>query len=86
MLSRFATALTVLVLLYAIADRYVSNFFVFDPTRLQEISQTVIARHSNDTATLLRELTTELQAEYGGAVVDWDKDSWFFNNAGNAMV
>lgn len=86
MLPRVASILAVLVLFYAVADRYVSNFFVFDPKRLQEISQSVIAKHGNDTTALLRDLTSELQSEYGGAVVDWTKGDWFFNNAGGAMV
>jgi hypothetical protein len=67
-------------------DQNLHAQYVFEPAKLQEISQSAIAAHGNNTGALLRQITADLKAEYGDAIHDWTKEDWFFNNAGGAMV
>lgn len=67
-------------------DQNLHKAYIFDPAKLQQISQNAIAIHGNDTLPMMRQITADLKAEYGSAIVDWTKEDWFFNNAGGAMV
>jgi hypothetical protein len=78
--------LGLLVPLIYFLDQNIHTQYVFEPAKLQEISQSAIAAHGNNTEALLRQITTDLKAEYGDAIHDWTKEDWFFNNAGGAMV
>ncbi|KAL6252699.1 C-8 sterol isomerase [Rhinocladiella similis] len=66
-------------------DQNLHKAYIFDPAKLQQISQNAIAIHGNDTLPMMRQITADLKAEYGSAIVDWTKEDWFFNNAGGAM-
>lgn len=86
MLSRLAVISACLAPIFYILDGYAHTQYVFVPEKLQAISRDAIALHGNDTEPLLREITRQLRLEYGGAVTEWSRDDWFFNNAGGAMV
>ena len=73
------------------ADKnFLPTQYVFEPAKLQQISQNAIAMYGdggNQTEALLRQITSDLRKEYGDLINgDWGKDDWFFNNAGGAMV
>ncbi|KKY21431.1 putative c-8 sterol isomerase [Phaeomoniella chlamydospora] len=85
MLFKLSLILAVLAPLLYIIDSFLPTQYVFDPARLQEISRNAISIHGNNSEPLLRQITQDLKAEYGDAVVDWEKEDWFFNNAGGAM-
>jgi C-8 sterol isomerase len=75
-------------ILYLLDTHFIRAQFIFDPVKLQQISQSAISMHgsgSNATEPLLRQITQDLRAAYGDAVQDWTADDWFFNNAGGAM-
>jgi len=84
---RLLSLLALLIPLFYILDQRIHTQYIFSPTKLQEISQNAIAVHGNNTESLMRQITADLKAEYGNAIIDeWTKDDWFFNNAGGAMV
>jgi hypothetical protein len=85
-ISPFLLLLGLLVPVIYFLDQNLHTQYVFEPAKLQEISQSAIAVHGNNTEALLRQITTNLKAEYGDAIHDWTKQDWFFNNAGGAMV
>ncbi|KAK7898061.1 C-8 sterol isomerase [Exophiala xenobiotica] len=70
---------------FYLLDQYIHTQYIFDPVRLQQISQRAIEIHGNDTLPLLQQITADLKAEYGAAITEWSKNDWFFNNAGGAM-
>ena len=73
--------------LFYFLDQNIHTQYVFDHVKLQEISQAAIAKHGNDTESLMRQVHQGLRAEYGDAIVaDYSKEDWFWNNAGGAMV
>lgn len=76
-----------LIPLFWTLDKYVHTQFVFDPAKMQSISQNAIKIHGDNTTALLRHITADLKAEYGDAIhSDWTDDDWIWNNAGGAMV
>lgn len=76
-----------LVPLFYVLDQYIHTQYIFDPVKLQQISQNAIETYGNDTLPMLRQITADLKAEYGDAIIaDWTKDDWFWNNAGGCMV
>ena len=85
MLLTLGLILAVLSPIVYVLDSNIHTQFIFDPVKLQQISQNAISIHGNATEPLLRQITHDLQAEYGDAVQDWTADDWFFNNAGGAM-
>ena len=72
--------------LLPVVNQTLQNQYVFDPAKLQEISQKAIAIHGNNTESLMRRITWDLKEEYGDAISNWTREDWFFNNAGGAMV
>ena len=86
MLFTTASILLILAPIFYTLDSYLHTQYIFDPHKLQQISQSAIHQHGNDTTKLLHVITETLRSEYGpGAVSAWDEDDWFFNNAGGAM-
>lgn len=85
MLLTLGLILAVLSPIVYLLDSNIHTQFIFDPVKLQQISQNAISIHGNATEPLLHQITHDLQAEYGDAVQDWTADDWFFNNAGGAM-
>ncbi|OLL24151.1 C-8 sterol isomerase erg2 [Neolecta irregularis DAH-3] len=78
--------LAAVAVIFSCLDRFVlPRLFVFDPTKLSELSRAAVAAHGNDTHALLNTLVSSLKVEYGEAVQDIKDDEWIFNNAGNAM-
>ena len=76
-------------LIYLLDQRFLPSQYIFEPAKLQDISKRAIAQHGNSTnpEPLLRQITRELREEYGDAIRgEWDREDWFFNNAGGAMV
>lgn len=72
---------------YVLDKNILHRQYVFDPVKLQAISQARIAQHGNDTESLMRDVHRDLRAEYGDAVVpEYSQEDWFWNNAGGAMV
>lgn len=67
---------------FYVFDSILPNLYIFDPVKLQELSQSAIAKHggSGGNATLLLEdLVENLRLEYGDKYVNsLDKDAWFF--------
>ncbi|KAK6353110.1 C-8 sterol isomerase [Orbilia brochopaga] len=78
-------------ILWSAFDRYLlPKLYVFDPKRLQEISQESIALYGDDSGNanrtlLFNDLSARLKKEYPKYVTDINWDEWVFNNAGNAM-
>ncbi|KAJ6255850.1 hypothetical protein Dda_9107 [Drechslerella dactyloides] len=78
-------------ILWSAFDRYVlPKGYVFDPARLQEISQESIALYGDDSGNynrtlLFNDLSARLKREYPKYVTEINWDEWVFNNAGNAM-
>ena len=67
--------------------------YIFDPVTLNQLCNTVIAKH-NETTTpetfsteaLLRDIRDSLAAHYGEEYINkYTDDAWVFNNAGGAM-
>ena len=78
--------LALLLPLFYVLTQNLHTQYIFDPIKLQKISQKAIATHGNDTESLMRQITQDLKLEYGDAISDYSKKDWFFNNAGGAMV
>lgn len=76
-----------LIPVFYFLDKSIHTQYVFDPAKLQAISQAAIAHHGNDTHALMQEIHQELRTEYGDAIVpEYTKEDWMWNNAGGAMV
>ena len=55
------------------------GFYIFDPARLQELSQEAIARGDGNTTVIMHHLVQSLQKEYGPQHVNGiEADKWFF--------
>ncbi|EWC47070.1 hypothetical protein DRE_03439 [Drechslerella stenobrocha 248] len=84
-------ALIYVFVLWSVLDRYVlPKNYVFDPARLQEISQESIALYGDDSGNynrtlLFNDLSARLKKEYPRYVQEINWDEWVMNNAGNAM-
>ncbi|EPS43226.1 hypothetical protein H072_2734 [Dactylellina haptotyla CBS 200.50] len=78
-------------IIWSVVERYLMpKSYVFDPKRLQEISQESITlygdRSGNYNRTLLfNDLSARLKKEYPKYITEINWDEWVFNNAGNAM-
>lgn len=83
MLPRFAILLPLLYLVYYLADTYVlPRSYIFDPKKLQELSQGAIKAHEGNATLIMQKLVKDLQAEYGTHRINsLEDEKWFFNNA-----
>ncbi|KAL7274883.1 C-8 sterol isomerase [Rhizina undulata] len=82
---RWVFFLALPVLFYAL-DSLLPKCYIFDPVKLQELSQAAIEKHDGNTTAVMEHLVNGLRKEYGEKYVNTlDADSWFFNNAGGAM-
>jgi C-8 sterol isomerase len=63
-------------------DAMISKFYIFDPVKLQELSQNSIAKYGGpggNTTLLLEDLVEGLRGEYGDKYVNkLSKEEWFF--------
>ncbi|KAI5852600.1 ERG2/sigma1 receptor-like protein [Morchella snyderi] len=87
---RFIIAfLPLMIFAFKTLDAMISRFYIFDPAKLQELSQNSIAKYGGpggNTTLLLEDLVEGLRTEYGDKHVNkLSKEEWFFNNAGGAM-
>ncbi|KAG0125016.1 ERG2/sigma1 receptor-like protein [Tuber indicum] len=81
-----AYLLALLPILYYSIDTILPRFFIFDPVRLQQLSQASIEKFPDNATLLMEDLQASLLAEYGDKHINGlRKDAWFFNNAGGAM-
>ena len=76
--------------LYQLADKNLHKGYIFDPAKLQELSQQSIDKFGGTNANhtlLFQDLVERLQGEYGTQHIGGLKnEDWMFNNAGGAMV
>jgi C-8 sterol isomerase len=84
---RFLTFLGLLVgllstLLYYV-DSHVEKFYIFTPAELHSLSKEAIAKHGNDTTSVVSYIVDNLAAKHGKNI-NLDQE-WIFNNAGGAM-
>ena len=76
-----------ILIVFALLDKYfLGKTYIFSPSKLQAISRASIAKYPNDTELLMRDIVASLQQEYGDAILPYDNQSRFLNNAGGAMV
>lgn len=72
---------------YWLDKNVLPSLYIFDPVKLQELSQLSIEASGGNTTVLFEDLVERLQKEYGKQhVMDLKREDWFFNNAGGAMV
>lgn len=67
-----------------------SNFYIFDPAHLHEISQNAVSRYGNDTQLIFDDILQQLHANPKlkptlNKHSVYDSWEWMFNNAGGAM-
>lgn len=67
---------------FYVFDSILPNLYIFDPVKLQELSQNAIAKHGGpggNATLLLEDLVEGLRLEYGDKYVNsLNKDEWFF--------
>lgn len=69
----------VLPVVFYLLDSQLPKFYIFDPVRLQELSQQSIAAGQGNATTVLHNLVGALQQEYGVEHVNIiENDKWFF--------
>lgn len=76
----------ILPILIYVTDTLVPSCFAFKPARLQTIAKANIDQFGDDIPGLMKHLVTDLQAEYGNIVGDYDDAKWVFNVAGGSTV
>lgn len=69
--------------IYYYIESNLESFFIFKPDHLHDLSKRAIAAHGNDTKSMVRFITAELNEKLPG-YVNLDEE-WIFNNAGGAM-
>lgn len=78
---RYAFLILLPIFLY-VFDSILPNLYIFDPVKLQELSQSAIAKHGGpggNATLLLEDLVENLRLEYGDKHVNsLNKDKWFF--------
>lgn len=62
---KLISALLVLFTVLAQLDKELPRFFIFKPTRLEELARDSIERHPHNVTALLYDLNGSLRAEYG---------------------
>lgn len=71
-----------LPVLFSALDPIITKFYIFDPVKLQELSQNAIQKHGGpggNTTLLFEDLVENLRLEYGDKYVNkLSKDQWFF--------
>lgn len=76
---RFLHLLLLLPVVFYLLDAQLPRFYIFDPKKLQEISQESIRVANGNTTVLFEHLTKSLQEEYGEKHINnLDRDAWFF--------
>ena len=71
--------LVLLPILYSTIDTILPRFFIFDPVRLQQLSQASIEKFPENATLLMEDLQASLRAEYGDKHINaLRKDAWFF--------
>jgi len=74
-----ACLLLLLPVLYSSIDTFLPRFFIFDPARLQQLSQASIEKFPDNATLLMEDLQASLRAEYGDKHINaLRKDAWFF--------
>ncbi|SPO00657.1 probable C-8 sterol isomerase [Cephalotrichum gorgonifer] len=79
----FTVLLVVLGPIYALLERNLESFYIFDHKHLHDLAQRGIAAHGEDTGAIVDFIVAELKEKYP-ANVNLDQE-WVFNNAGGAM-
>lgn len=73
--------LILLPIIFYVFDSVLPNFYIFDPAKLQELSQNSIAKYGGpggNTTLLLEDLVEGLRLEYGDKHVNpLVRDQWF---------
>ncbi|EFQ99652.1 C-8 sterol isomerase [Nannizzia gypsea CBS 118893] len=80
--------LSVLTVLVYWLDSNLSNFYIFKPSRLQELAKASIAKHPNNVTALMVDLNLALQEEYGSQHIETfttEPEKWIWSNHGSAM-
>lgn len=73
--------LSVLTVLFYWLDSNLSSFYIFKPSRLQELAKASIAKHPNNVTALMVDLNAALQEEYGSqhiAPFTTNPDKWIW--------
>lgn len=85
---RYAFLILLPIFLY-VFDSMLPDFYIFDPAKLQELSQGAIAKHGGprgNATLLLEDLVESLRLEYGDKYVNsLNKDDWFFKYVFRAL-
>lgn len=76
---RYSLLLVPILALCYFLDSHLPKFYIFDPARLQELSQAAIAAHPDNATLLIHTLAESLQKEYGSKHVNTlSSEDWFF--------
>ena len=71
------------ILIYNLESR-LTDFYIFEPSALHNLSIRAIDAHGNDTRSVVNYIVSELSEKLPGGYVNLDEE-WIFNNAGGAM-
>ncbi|RPA71922.1 ERG2 and sigma1 receptor-like protein [Ascobolus immersus RN42] len=84
---RLLALLPLLYFAFTFLDAQLPKHYIFDPAKLQELSQGAIANNPDGNVTnIFSDLVDGLRETYGEKHVNLVRDEdWFFNNAGGAM-
>lgn len=83
-LTILTTILAIFTGIYSYLDARLSQFYIFTPDHLHELSTRAIQTHGNDTASIVNYIVNELDSTVPGDHLNKDQE-WVFNNAGGAM-
>lgn len=83
-LTILTTILALFAGIYNYLDARLSQFYIFSPDQLHELSTRAIQVHGNDTASIVNYIVDELDSTVPGNHLNKDQE-WVFNNAGGAM-
>jgi C-8 sterol isomerase len=82
-LTTLALVLGAITTLMYTLESHLPKFYIFTPSELHSLSLSAIAKHGNDTASVVSHIVSTLSATHGRHV-NLDEE-WIFNNAGGAM-
>ena len=64
-------------------EQNLDRFYIFQLDELRDVSKKALAKHGEDTRSVVKYIVDDLSARHGAAVNV--NEEWVFNNAGGAM-